>query len=134
MRNLEDFMLCYYCYYFKIRDICSLNLSNFLMLYFLCVTSLSAALICRKMAHVELTGYKNGSLQISVVKIHERYQSLKKKRSAKNVICHFTPTKDEFQQYYSIPFSVFFVEVGHRREAVNSLMTACNSELGQRFQ
>jgi len=23
----------------------------------------------------------------------------------------FTPTKEEFQQYYSIPFSVFFVEV-----------------------
>jgi hypothetical protein len=86
------------------------------------------------MAHIELLGYKNGSLQHSVVKIHERYQSLKKGRKKKrNMSLHtFTPTKDEFQQYYSIPFSVVFVEVGHRREAAHSLLTAGNSKLGQR--
>jgi hypothetical protein len=46
----------------------------------------------------------------------------------------FTPTKGKFQQYHSIPFSIFFVEAGHRKEQAHSLMTAGNSELGQRFQ
>jgi hypothetical protein len=59
----------------------------------------------------------------------------KRERKKRNMSLHtFTPTKEEFQQYYSIPFSVFFVEVGHRREAAHSLMTAGNSELGQRLQ
>jgi len=87
------------------------------------------------MAHIELLGYKKGPLQHSVVKLHKRYRSLKKERKKRNMSLHtFTPTKEEFQKYYSIPFSVFFVEVGHRREAAHSAMTAGNSELGQRFQ
>jgi len=88
------------------------------------------------MKHVEPLGYKKGPSEHSVVKLHERYHSLKKGTKKKlNMSLHtFTRTKEEFQQYYSIPFSVLFVEVGHRREAAHSLMTAGNSELGQRFQ
>jgi hypothetical protein len=61
------------------------------------------------MAYIELLGYKKRPLQHSVVKLHERYQSLKKGGKNRNMSLHtFTPTKEKFQQYYSIPFSVFF--------------------------